>query len=824
MTDAGTRLTERDPGRIRVLTGTLRLTGPLFLARHPQEDDEAASAAYVDEQVSGALIAAAEVTEGGDLKITLANGSFYLAGPVLGPAGPAGATGPAGASGPAGPASVVGTAKGTWNASTNTPALSNGSGAQGDAYVVSVAGTTALDGISSWSVGDVALRGATAWGRVPKVDAGAFTQILLPKSSVVSTGGADGVDFADPYGEVILRLKGDRIIANGFEIGPDGPEFSHAALAEATIAQLTSADATLGGARAIDGGGDPGQDIADPYGEVLYRLRADSIQAMGTTLAYRPTQQGASWADPYGEVFLRATAAGEMEFAGMRTGKTPGAGIAFADPYGEVFAQWDATGLASGFAPDGSGGGAAVHSADEIAARNGENLAASATMSTTLDLVVARPMWKYNLFITYGQSLSAGSEGGPTLSRTAKWGNLMVGDKTTSVNNGLPGADNNNPAAPTWQVTGTAQFNPLVATDGVSAETVLHGTLNTFRRMNLRHRALLADPDRLMVGAGAAVGATNIAQLSKGASPDLFNRVPSLVAQAKAIATTAGGTFGVPGVLWLQGEGNQTTTLADYLTLLRQLVADLRTYIIAETGQSDPPGFYLYQTTQANWNFDQTGLGVGMAQLTAALNDTGVFMIGPSYPVPDSNNLHLKANGYRWLGSQFGKVLHRVMTLGQRWKPLHMRDATLRGREILIDFHVPYPPLVIDGSWLQTGWTSASETLAGSNSQVVQPDAGFSVLTTGGLYQAVQAFELVSPTQALITLFTAPSAGDLLLRSADGVHAGHASLRDSDDAVADDIWEHISGQSAADINPTLANRPYPLWNWVAAQQIPVRRL
>ncbi len=46
--------------------------------------------------------------------------------------------------------------KGTWNASTNTPALASGAGTKGDYYVVSVAGTTTLDGISNWGVGDVA--------------------------------------------------------------------------------------------------------------------------------------------------------------------------------------------------------------------------------------------------------------------------------------------------------------------------------------------------------------------------------------------------------------------------------------------------------------------------------------------------------------------------------------------------------------------------------------------------------------------------------------------------------------------------------------------
>jgi hypothetical protein len=56
--------------------------------------------------------------------------------------------------------------KGTWNASTNTPALASGVGTKGDYYVVSVAGSTSLDGISNWGVGDWAAYNGAAWQRV----------------------------------------------------------------------------------------------------------------------------------------------------------------------------------------------------------------------------------------------------------------------------------------------------------------------------------------------------------------------------------------------------------------------------------------------------------------------------------------------------------------------------------------------------------------------------------------------------------------------------------------------------------------------------------
>jgi hypothetical protein len=55
------------------------------------------------------------------------------------------------------PASLQGALnyQGLWNAATNTPALSSSTGTKGVYYIVSVAGSTTLDGINDWLVGDM---------------------------------------------------------------------------------------------------------------------------------------------------------------------------------------------------------------------------------------------------------------------------------------------------------------------------------------------------------------------------------------------------------------------------------------------------------------------------------------------------------------------------------------------------------------------------------------------------------------------------------------------------------------------------------------------
>ena len=61
--------------------------------------------------------------------------------------------------------------QGTWNATTNTPTLTSSVGTKGYYYVVSVAGTTNLNGITDWQVGDWAVYNGTAWQKIDNTDA-----------------------------------------------------------------------------------------------------------------------------------------------------------------------------------------------------------------------------------------------------------------------------------------------------------------------------------------------------------------------------------------------------------------------------------------------------------------------------------------------------------------------------------------------------------------------------------------------------------------------------------------------------------------------------
>lgn len=60
--------------------------------------------------------------------------------------------------------------QGTWNASTNTPTLTSSSGTSNYYYVVSVSGSTNLNGITDWVAGDWAIYNGTAWQKIDQTN------------------------------------------------------------------------------------------------------------------------------------------------------------------------------------------------------------------------------------------------------------------------------------------------------------------------------------------------------------------------------------------------------------------------------------------------------------------------------------------------------------------------------------------------------------------------------------------------------------------------------------------------------------------------------
>ena len=78
------------------------------------------------------------------------------------------------------------TYQGTWNASANSPTLTSGVGTLNNYYVVSIAGSTNLDGITDWAIGDWAIFNGTVW---QKIDNSEVTYVSNVATGTGLTGG-----------------------------------------------------------------------------------------------------------------------------------------------------------------------------------------------------------------------------------------------------------------------------------------------------------------------------------------------------------------------------------------------------------------------------------------------------------------------------------------------------------------------------------------------------------------------------------------------------------------------------------------------------------
>jgi hypothetical protein len=83
--------------------------------------------------------------------------------------------------------------QGTWNASTNTPTLTSSVGTNGHYYVVDVAGSTNLNGITDWQIGDWLIFNGSTWQKIDQTNlvisvAGRTGAVVLSNTDISGLG------------------------------------------------------------------------------------------------------------------------------------------------------------------------------------------------------------------------------------------------------------------------------------------------------------------------------------------------------------------------------------------------------------------------------------------------------------------------------------------------------------------------------------------------------------------------------------------------------------------------------------------------------------
>ena len=129
---------------------------------------------------------------------------------------------------------------GTWNASTNTPTLASSTapaGPGGSYYIVSVAGTTNLNGITDWTVGDWVIWSGSVWQKLE----GGMTSVTVGSTQIA--GGTSGrvlYDNAGVLGEMTNTGTGT------VNVLQTSPALITPALGIATGTSLAIGGATIG--------------------------------------------------------------------------------------------------------------------------------------------------------------------------------------------------------------------------------------------------------------------------------------------------------------------------------------------------------------------------------------------------------------------------------------------------------------------------------------------------------------------------------------------------------------------------------------------------
>lgn len=284
-----------------------------------------------------------------------------------------------------------------------------------------------------------------------------------------------------------------------------------------------------------------------------------------------------------------------------------------------------------------------------------------------------------NHVISFGQSLSLGSQGAGTASNPFS---------TTQLYNSL--MFNGGVQLPATKT----DFVPLVE---AIYESPLSGMFNTIveRILTIEGKSFV-NSGYQMLGSVAGAGGAPISQLIKGTGQ--YNVFLSQVTAGLNVATSKGLSYNFPAFLWIQGEADLGGDEQTYYTALRQLRTDIDTDVKAITGQKNDVKCLVYQTNQ----FGTYPYAIPNAQYRAALDDANIFMATPMYNLEFESEIgsgvHQTAYGTYSMGVTMGLayidfVTEKNETIGNVLSPKTIKTI---GNKITILLNKETSPIVAD--------------------------------------------------------------------------------------------------------------------------------
>ncbi|MGL1204411.1 sialate O-acetylesterase [Vibrio parahaemolyticus] len=388
----------------------------------------------------------------------------------------------------------------------------------------------------------------------------------------------------------------------------------------------------------------------------------------------------------------------------------------------------------------------------------------------------------HNHILMHGQSLSVGLASRPAITGESGIGALMpdsgtydgVRDVSQGVNGGPPVSTGYSP----MMTLGDASMGNEVPTAGACEQLQL--------MLNER----FGSGQHVVIGSNCGHGGYKIDQLDKeGDGSGVTPNYTLGVEQSQLYKRHSSGLDKhclTQAMLWMQGESDiwDGTSKEEYKRRFKNLIMDFS----SDINQSYQPVLLTYQVGSHTKCGDIASPDIPIAQWEVSKEHPYIKMACPTYILDyNSDGIHLKNHSSRWIGCYFGKALFKLLTDGE-WKPLQPERINRQGNIILIDMHVPVPPLVID------------------QEAVLDPgDYGFEVWN-GSKKEKIKSISLVGDSKIKIVL-ESDVIGKVIVRYGIGTKGSNAGPQTGPRGNIRDSDPTMSALRDAD------NKPYSLFNW-----------
>jgi len=199
------------------------------------------------------------------------------------------------------------------------------------------------------------------------------------------------------------------------------------------------------------------------------------------------------------------------------------------------------------------------------------------------------------------------------------------------------------------------------------------------------------------------MGESPIFNLSKEAT--LYPRFIYDINLAYENAKSKGWDFYVPAICWMQGESDMIDyTKEDYKKALKKVQVDLNRDIKAITHQKEDIRFICYQTNAVTIAKDFNASDYDCIEMRTPqtfvdfINEDSLFEAsGPTYPYNFMREyLHIDAIGQQQMGYlEYLTAMNIIRGKGKTYG-LIPKSLSIDGNDVLVQFRVPCPPLVLD--------------------------------------------------------------------------------------------------------------------------------